>query len=62
MNKKKVLTVEDLRSVNSNPDHAFRVVKIVNSILFVVGTTLGDTTVNDRCKMVDWTVNIIPKK
>lgn len=62
MNKKKVLTVEDLRSVNSNSDHAFRVVKIVNSILFVVGTTLADTTVNDRCKMVDWTVNIIPKK
>ena len=59
--KKKTLVVEDLRSVNSNPDHAFRVVKLVNTVRFVIGSVISEHDVKTYANRQHWTVNVVKK-
>ena len=63
---KKKLILEDLRTVNGNPDHSFRVKKVVNSIDYKVGEILSsDTIKNDVLAYVDddnsWSVELVQK-
>ncbi len=66
---KKKLIVEDLRSVNGNPEHSFRVKKVVNSIKFHVGEILSSYVVEslmttDPDVLEDsrnWTVELVKK-
>jgi hypothetical protein len=60
--KKKTITLEDLRSVNSNPDHAFRVQKVVNSTEFTVGQLVSKREADNLCLSAPWTVNLVAKK
>jgi len=57
--KKKTLIVEDMRSINSHPDAAFRIKKVTNSIHFKIGESISQTKVDAYCNANDWTVNVV---
>ncbi len=65
MPMKKTLTVADLRGVNSDPKHAFKVVKVTNDISFKIGEYVSEhdlKTLFEVGSQMSWTVNIVPWK
>lgn len=59
---KKTITLMDMRCVNGNPEHSFKVVKLQNSIKFRIGEHLNEDRVKNMCMHGVWTVNITPYK
>jgi len=59
---KKTITVMDMTQVNNSRDSAYKVVKLQNSIAYLIGSYLSETEAYELCEDGDWTMNVIPYK
>ena len=57
-----MITLMDCRKYNSRPEHAFRVVKLVNSIEYQTEQYLSMEDVQSLCDDEEWKVTINPFK
>ena len=55
----KTITLIDLRSVSSQPDSAFRVKSLTNSITKKIGDYLSEKDVEFFLAEKDWKVNVV---